>query len=287
MPGSRALKNDSAGEKDYELYRTDVMLEGANPAAVAEASEGQEYHEQYYVPGVCADDATAYTYKRVMYRDVYPNIDWALYIKDNQLEYDFIVRPGGNVADIKLRYGGAASVAVSEGSIAAATPLGSIAEGGLYCYEQESGKPVAAEFVAESNMVRIETVDYKGTLVVDPRLQWATYCGDTETVVNAMATDTSGNLYATGSTNSVAHIATSGAYDTVYHPLENAFLAKLNSGGNIAWATYCGGNEAAGGYAATTDDSGNIYIAGNTYSTAGVATAGAHQTVYGGGRMYF
>ena len=32
-----------------------------------------------------------------------------------------------------------------------------------------------------------------------------------------------------------------------------------------------------------TDASGNVYLAGDTNSTTGIATTGAHQTTYGGG----
>jgi len=294
MPGGRALKNDSAGEKDYELYRMDVMLEGANPAAVAEASEGQEYHEQHYVPGVCADDATAYTYKRVMYRDVYPNIDWALYIKGNQLEYDFIVRPGGNVADIKLRYGGATSLAVTAGSIAAATPLGSIAEGGLYCYEQESGKPVPAGFVAEGSKVSVQTGKYEGALVIDPRLAWATYYGgsgittESYTEGRNITVDSFGNIYIAGFTQSISNIATIGAYDTVFINSFggdwDAFLAKFSSGGAINWATYYGDSAGkSSGFCLSVDDSNNIYLGGGTNSATDIATPGTYRSVFGGG----
>ena len=32
------------------------------------------------------------------------------------------------------------------------------------------------------------------------------------------------------------------------------------------------------GYSCATDDTGNIFLAGNTTSTSGIATSGAHQT---------
>ncbi len=50
----------------------------------------------------------------------------------------------------------------------------------------------------------------------------------------------------------------------------------------IIWATYFGGNEAESSQSVATDKSGNIYLTGNTYSTANIATTGAHQTEQSG-----
>ena len=49
------------------------------------------------------------------------------------------------------------------------------------------------------------------------------------------------------------------------------------------WGTYYGGFGEDLGYSCATDVSGNVYMAGYTTSTSGIATTGAHQTVYGGG----
>ena len=51
------------------------------------------------------------------------------------------------------------------------------------------------------------------------------------------------------------------------------------------WGTYYGGPGYDEGKSSTTDGFGNVYIMGQTYSSAGtaIATAGSHQTTYGGG----
>jgi hypothetical protein len=67
----------------------------------------------------------------------------------------------------------------------------------------------------------------------------------------------------------------------------DAFLVKFNSSGVKQWGTYFGGasSGASGmekGLSCATDALGNVYMTGHTPSTSGIATAGAHQTIYGG-----
>jgi len=115
--------------------------------------------------------------------------------------------------------------------------------------------------------------------------QWGTYF---EGNGNACTTDASGNIYIVGLTNSTSGIATAGAHQTVMSGSGDAFLVKFNSSGVKQWGTYFGGSYtlASGmekGLSCATDTLGNVYMTGHTPSTSGIATAGAHQTIYGGG----
>ena len=115
--------------------------------------------------------------------------------------------------------------------------------------------------------------------------QWGTYF---EGNGNACTTDDSGNIYIVGLTNSTSGIATAGAHQTVMSGSGDAFLVKFNSSGVKQWGTYFGGasSGASGmekGLSCATDALGNVYMVGQTPSTSGIATTGAHQTIYGGG----
>ena len=114
--------------------------------------------------------------------------------------------------------------------------------------------------------------------------QWGTYFEGTG---NACTTDASGNIYIVGLTNSTSGIATAGAHQTVMSGSGDAFLVKFNSSGVKQWGTYFGGpyTLASGmetGLSCATDALENVYMTGHTPSTSGIATAGAHQTIYGG-----
>jgi len=123
--------------------------------------------------------------------------------------------------------------------------------------------------------------------------QWGTYYGGSGIDFGACCSiDATGNLYLSGQTTSSTSIAiaTAGAHQAIFGggPVSNndAFLVKFNSSGVRQWGTYYGGNGNDFGYASNFDSAGNIYLTGyTTDSNTGtvIATAGAHQTINGGG----
>lgn len=265
-----------------DIYRLDVILEGADARAVAIAEQQQPGYDRYYLPQ-CPNGATAYSFKKITYKNIYPHIDWVLYTTGNHLKYDFIVHEGGNPADIRLTYNGASTLLLEKGEVTAVTPFGSVTEEAPYSYNAETKAAVNTSFVQSNNTIGFQVAAYTGTLVIDPgvTLNWATcYGGTLMDSAGRITTDKAGNVIVCGSSKSAGDIATAGAYQTTVSGLTDAFLVKLNDAGVRQWATYYGG----GSYDVFTDvacDTGsNIYCTGNTSSTSGIATAGAHKTVF-------
>jgi|GEM_PF-1182517 len=115
--------------------------------------------------------------------------------------------------------------------------------------------------------------------------QWGTYIGGGSHDESwAIATDGVGNVYVTGYTASTSGIASTGAYQSTFAGgTYDAFLVKLNATGNRVWGTYYGGSgKDLGSMGLTADANGNVYFAGYTESSSGIATTGAHQSTYGG-----
>ena len=113
---------------------------------------------------------------------------------------------------------------------------------------------------------------------------WSTYFGS---VLNdrgyGVTTDSIGNIYVIGHTNSTTGIASIGAYQTINGGGYDAFLVKFDSSGNKHWSTYYGSDLYDLGLAVTTDNRGNVYFTGSTTSGAMIASPGAHQLFFGGG----
>jgi hypothetical protein len=114
-------------------------------------------------------------------------------------------------------------------------------------------------------------------------LVWATYYGGAiYDVGNCVATDDSGNIFLGGYTSSTSGIASGGFQNTYGGGTYDAFLVKFDGSGNRLWATYYGSNNNDHVYAIATDHAGNVYLAGGTSSTSGIASGG-FQNTYGGG----
>lgn len=263
-------------------YRMDVVLVGADLSSPVVTSNARQDVEYYYLG--TEQPVIVKSYEKVTYRNVYPNIDWQLYTKDNELKYDFIVHPGGNVKDIRLHYDGAKSITLAgNGSVNAATPYGIITEQRPYAYQLENKKTVASSFSLTKQELGFNIDTYQGTLIVDPGVEWATYFGDSgDEEVAGVVCDEQGYIYMSGNTTSMSNIATTGSYqETFGGGFGDAYLAKFDSTGTRLWATYYGGNSANFGYEnvknIACDHAGHIYLVGMTTSTDGIATTGSYQ----------
>ena len=121
---------------------------------------------------------------------------------------------------------------------------------------------------------------------------WATYYGGYAVdYIYSICTDTSGNLYTTGITNSTDFPTQilAGAYNqtTFGGGYFDAFILKFNSNSERIWATFYGGSDRDEGYGICTDDSDNLYLTGTTQSDIDFPvqslTGAYNQTTYGGG----
>lgn len=272
--------------RDMDIYRMDMVLEGANTKAIPDVEGEQGYYERYYKPGH-TEGILAHAYNKITYRDIYPNIDWVIYTNNGQLKYDFIVHPGGNAANIKLRYDGSTGFAVVKDGIQVNNPVGSITEHTPYAYDAATGKMVDSRFRYADNHLSFEIADHAGAVVIDPAIDWATYFGGTsDDFGHTVATDTAGYVYFSGTTNSSSsptnYIATSGAYQSSYAGNGDAFIAKFDKNGTKQWATYFGGSGYDDFFSSAIDTSGNLYVTGLTNSSGLFATS-PYQSAIGGG----
>jgi hypothetical protein len=116
-------------------------------------------------------------------------------------------------------------------------------------------------------------------------LVYSTYLGGSGSDnVHAIAVDTSGNAFVTGTTNSPNFPTTTGAFRTTLAGVADVFVTKLNSTGTgLVYSTYVGGTQGDDGWGIALDGSDNAYVTGLTVSSDFPTTVGAMQPVYGGG----
>jgi Secretion system C-terminal sorting domain/Beta-propeller repeat len=280
LPGLARIKHLQA---TYTMYRMDVELIGANKNARVVKEDKLDHYENYFTSST-GRYTVADAFSKVIYKDIYPNIDWVLYTSHGQLKHEFVVRAGGKVSDIKLKYGGAVDLRLNtDGALTATTPQGVITEQAPNTY-QVGGTTIASSFNLNGDIISYSVGAHTGSIVIDPVLIWGTYYGGTGSEdAYSTATDNAGNIYICGYTSSTLAIATSGAYQVTYGGSTDAYLAKFNKTGTLLWATYYGGSSDDYGRSVATDATGNVYMAGSTSSTTAIATPGAYQTTYLGG----
>ncbi len=112
-------------------------------------------------------------------------------------------------------------------------------------------------------------------------LLWSTYYGGTGQDFGwSISADLSGNICLAGWTQSISNIA-SGGFQNTYGGNTDGFLVKFNGSGVRQWATYYGGLDPEETEDVAIDPSGNIYLAGDTYSASGIASGGFQNNLLG------
>jgi hypothetical protein len=260
-----------------ETFRMDMALIGANTnAKITTEGKSEDYINFYNFNAL-----DVHSFLAITYHDIYPGIDWVIYAKNGRVKYDFVLKPGADPSLIKMQFEHQEGLGLNkDGSFTLKNSLGSFTEEKPMSYQQE--KAIATEFKLKDNIISFVpgAYDRNAILVIDPVVVWATYYGGTKDE-NAWecATDAAGNIYLAGVTTSTTGIAAAG-YQNTYGGgiLPDAFLVKFNSSGVRQWATYYGGIGREYGYGCATDGPGNVYLAGITTSSAGIASGGHQNT---------
>ncbi len=265
-------------------YRMDVILVGADPDVMAIPEQIQKDKETFYLTSAGKVGVTALMYRKITYRNIYPGIDWVLYSNGADLKYDFVVHPGADPKNIKLRFEGATSLNMQNGNLFATTPFGTITEHKPYSYNAETKETVPSSFNLHDNTLSFNVNNTNGILVIDPVIAWGTYFGGTlDEYYTSVKADKNGNIYMCGGTYSTANIATTGTYQTTISASMDAYLTKFDGNGQRLWATYYGG----AGYEVfadcDVDKYGNIYAGTRAdMDMPALITPGAHQTTFSG-----
>ncbi|MCX7909407.1 MAG: immunoglobulin domain-containing protein [Ignavibacteria bacterium] len=288
------------GEKiaSFDIYRVDMKVLNANLNPRFISKEMQPDWDNYYLPH-CPDGITfVRRYATVVMEEIYPGIDFVLYgNKENKFQYDFVLKPGADPRKIAFKFEGATDVQITDnGTLKVTTPLGTIEQAPPIAYQLPNldsyvnsrelslfAKQVESKFVKNSDGVIsffVENYDQSKPLIIDPPTRlWGTYYGGSSTEIGyAIHADVNGNSYITGYCYSTNNIATSGAFQTTLNTTPDAFLVRFNANGVRQWGTYYGGNSTDYGFGLSSDNFGNVYLGGYTYSTNVIASSNGHQT---------
>jgi hypothetical protein len=249
--------------KSASILPENVMMEAALPGC-----------SNFYYPHCPQGISGVKAWHKVTVKNIYPGIDWVL-TADNKtgMAHDFIVHPGADPSIIRPQYRGMNGEIVSEKNrLAFHSKHGTLYEGGLFVYEQETGKPVDAAFHVGSKGVAgydISRYNRKNTLVIDPPLQWSTLQASSAFDYGyaiSPAGDGSGDVLITGTTSG-SNFPVLNAFQGTFAGIEDIVVVRRSSSGAMIWSTFYGGSDYDGGKGISSDNSGNAYVAGYTMSS--------------------
>src|SRR6266540_2386050 len=275
--------NDALGESTVSRVIIKLDFVGANPAVKPVGEELSTARFSYF-KGRREDWATGLkTYNRLAYRDLWPGIDLVYSGSVDRLKYLFVVKPGADPTQIRLRYRGAESVSVDlEGRLLVQTALEDFHDDKPIAYQELNGRAVdvATNYTLSSQAnagylfgFNVGTYDPSKALVIDPvLLVYSGFLGGSgDDRGNAIAVDSLGNAYITGETNSTqTTFPVTAGPDLTHNGLSDAFVAKVNaSGTSLVYAGYIGGFGNDRGTGIAVDGSNRAYVTGETDSIGG------------------
>ena len=259
--------------------RVDVIWKGCSADAVAKGSQQSNYTENYFIEG---SSNSMHAFQEVHLSNIYPGVDWRIYITENGLKYEFIAKDADAAKQINMQVEGAKELEkCSNGSIRIKGEMGQVNDAKPVYFNQE--KRLEGNFIVNGNTIQFEIPsNTNDELVLDPEVIWTSYYGGTGLDDSrGIFTDANGDYYLTGTTNSTTLISYLG-YQGLLGGSNDVYVVKFNALNERLWATYYGrtGNDV--GNDIVVDLYGGIYIAGSTSSMSAFASL-SQQTVYGGG----
>ncbi|MEI6594497.1 MAG: T9SS type A sorting domain-containing protein [Bacteroidota bacterium] len=253
---------------NYISYRIqlDFINNSINQPNLISSENGCDYLN-YYLPHCSNGILNVPSYKRVVYQNAFPNIDYHFYSNSSGLKNYIVINPGANPNDILLKFSGQDSIAVIDSAqlqfyLTAGTKF-TLPQASAYQIDN-SGLPISVNWdpvwVSLGNgYVTLQTKNYNlnlplviriGTLTTDlfgktkviGNLHWSTYYGgNSSDQVADLIYDDNKNLYSVGQTYS-SSFPTINGQTWVYNNNGDVYISKFDVGSSRNWATYYGGS---------------------------------------------
>jgi uncharacterized protein (TIGR03437 family) len=238
-----------------------------------------------YLIGPRSQWRTAAQYSSLRRAGIYNGIDLVMHGSPAGMEYDFAVAPGAETQSIRFALDGVRAITIDhDGSLVARNELGDLRLKAPIAYQNVDGhrRDVPVRFERREDGAAgfaVGEYDAKLPLIIDPVLEYMSVLGGSAIdAATAVTTDSAGNVYVAGTTNSTNFPVTSTALDAPVSPVnQDAFVTKMDPRGvTILYSVYFGGSESDSPGAIRVDRSGAAYVDGVTSSSDFAVTAGAY-----------
>lgn len=223
-------------------------------------------------------------FERVHYQNLYRGIDLLYYGNQQRMEYDLVVAPHANPAQIVLNFQGTTAVALeSNGDLRLQTSQGALRQLKPQAYQEINGirQTIVADYVFDKKhqvRIRLGQYDKNHAVVIDPVILNSSYLGGSGTDLGrSIALGKDGSIFVSGYTASLDFLSPGPIQATKDNSLD-VFVLKLNAAGSqLIYGTWLGGNSDDIPQSMQVDDDGNIYLSGVTNSPNFPITSAAFQ----------
>lgn len=218
----------------------------------------QEYHTKHFA--------------QLRYQNIYPHIDIVFYEKMGTLEYDFIVKPGGSITDIGVKFDTEKAVQLLHDQLIINTSKESLRQLAPFAYQiiDSQKQEVIINQRFTNNILRFAAsyYDTQRPLVIDPVVEYsASYLrGSLSDTASAVKIDAQQNIYIAGSSYSDSF---KGAASTTPPNAgsRNIFIAKYLPNTQIPqFITFISGSKEDIARGLAIDTKGNVVITVETNS---------------------
>jgi len=238
-------------------------------------------------------------YRYVSLGEVWSGIEVKLKATQKTVEKLFYIKPGADPSKIQVQVDGAKGLKLSkDGEIIIQTGLGELKLSKPIAWQEKDGKKLPVEVsykLIGKNRYSfvVAKADLNLPLVIDPILQSTYLGGSDDDIAFALAIHPqTGEVYVAGATSSDDFPKTTGGAqkkcNKCFIDIENAsydaFVARLNKElTQILQSTYLGGKEEDSAHTLVIHpQTGEVYVAGGTWSADFPKTTGGAQGSYGG-----
>ena len=274
----RLSPRDINNPKDFNYDRdvTRLVFINANKSPEVIPVDDTEHKVNYFIGKDKSKWRTnIQTSTAVLYRELYPNIDLKVYGIEKQIEYDFVVKPDGQVSNISFEYRDVEKTEIDkDGNLVIETKFGELEHAKPVCYQVIGGERVEVEARfkrIENNTYGFKVKEYNRNyeLIIDPLvLVYNTYLGGSlKEISTDIALDSEGAVYVTGYTLSLDFPTLNPLQETTGTIFSDIYITKINASGTaILYSTYLGGDNRDSADDMLLDSEGAIYLTGDTKS---------------------
>jgi gliding motility-associated-like protein len=281
------LKKDKTLNTSITGHFLNLTFKGANSQVkVLPNGNAMPFYKNYYLGNNQQKwQSKVQSFKEIIYQNIYQNIDLKVSTKNNSsLKHDWIIKPNGNINDIKLQFEGADSCYINYNELYVQHSQGILKEQKPFAYQYIDGQQVIVNicYIISGNIISFKSGNYNKNyeLIIDPDLIFSTYSGATDDNFGFTATyDSEGNLYSGGVTTDAfggKYPVTPGSFQLTYKggdqeaPVNLACditISKYSSDGKqLIYATYLGGTKNEYPHSLVADNNDNLVIMGTSKS---------------------